>query len=512
VESQTRLIVSNQDFTSRILRSSAARLVATAMSLGIAFFMMPFVLGALGERNYGLWVLVASFESYCYFLDFGLNIAATRFVAVKMGADDHQGVNEAVSTAFVVFSVLGGVVAALTVAVAMMVPFMVAASDVSLVRTLLLLSGLSVAAGFPFHAFAGVVYGQMRHDLVEMTTVARRILEALFVYLALANGYGLIAYSCVLVVSNQVFSVVIYVIALRMWPSLQLRLKYFQRDLWMDYFRFSAWTTVSQLSDILRLKVDALVIAGFMGTTAVAHFNVGSRLTELSTTLIHRATNFMTPLYARYHAKGELSAIREKMADFTRVNSFLAFSAGAVLILVGDAFIRRWMGERFSDAYPVMVVLMLGRMVDAVSMPTSNVLHALSKVKFAAYANLAEALAKIALSLVLVQEMGIVGVAWGTTIPMVVFKLALVPLYTSRAIGMAPWQYYGSVLPSLAISFAILAVLHTGLQGALWQATYLRITMVATVALALLCALHILIVLNRDERRALAAAMVPQSR
>ena len=65
--------------------SSYAEAISVA-ALGVSFVMMPFVLRTLGDHDYGLWVIAASFESYYYFLDLGLNLAASRYVSARLAS------------------------------------------------------------------------------------------------------------------------------------------------------------------------------------------------------------------------------------------------------------------------------------------------------------------------------------------------------------------------------------------------------------------------------------------
>src|SRR6185503_13165330 len=199
-------------------------------------------------------------------------------------------------------------------------------------------------------AYGGIVFSHLRHDLIEISNIVRRVIESVIVYWALSTGHGVVTYAVILVTSNQVGSVYFYWLANRLWPKLRVSRKYFRRDLTREMFRYSFWSLVSQVGDMLRFKIDALVVGRYSGASTVTHFNVGSRLGELTFGLIYRATNFMAPLYTRYHAQGEIGEIQEKLVVFTRINTFLACCGGGVLILIGEPFIRHWMGSAYQDA------------------------------------------------------------------------------------------------------------------------------------------------------------------
>jgi O-antigen/teichoic acid export membrane protein len=53
---------------------------ATAVSMVVPFFLIPFVVRHLGAAGYGVWILAVSAASYLNLLDLGLRSAVIRFV------------------------------------------------------------------------------------------------------------------------------------------------------------------------------------------------------------------------------------------------------------------------------------------------------------------------------------------------------------------------------------------------------------------------------------------------
>ena len=64
-----------------LLRSSIARTVFAIAQVVIAFFMMPYLVRTLGERWYGIWVVISGLVGNYYLLDLGLAMSVTRFIA-----------------------------------------------------------------------------------------------------------------------------------------------------------------------------------------------------------------------------------------------------------------------------------------------------------------------------------------------------------------------------------------------------------------------------------------------
>jgi len=84
----------------QLAESIAGNWISFAISVGVAFFLSPFVVRHLGNIAYGVWTLVISMISFMSLLDLGLRGAVTRFVARHHARGDHLESSRAVSAAF----------------------------------------------------------------------------------------------------------------------------------------------------------------------------------------------------------------------------------------------------------------------------------------------------------------------------------------------------------------------------------------------------------------------------
>src|SRR4029077_14087750 len=90
-----------------ILRSVASNWVRYAFSVGLAFFLAPYVVSHLGGAGYGVWSLVVSLTGYLGLFDLGVRGAVTRFVARFHAQADHNQSNEVASAAMAIFLTTG---------------------------------------------------------------------------------------------------------------------------------------------------------------------------------------------------------------------------------------------------------------------------------------------------------------------------------------------------------------------------------------------------------------------
>jgi hypothetical protein len=75
-----------------------------------------------------------------------------------------------------------------------------------------------------------------------------------------------------------------------------------------------------------------------------------------------------------------------------------------------------------------------------------------------AMARVAEAVCNLSLSIFLAYRVGMIGVALGTAIPSLIFRVLIQPLYVTRILGLSLWSY---TTPVVAAAGAALAALVT---------------------------------------------------
>jgi O-antigen/teichoic acid export membrane protein len=139
------------------------------------------------------------------------------------------------------------------------------------------------------------------------------------------------------------------------------------------------------------------------------------------------------------------------------------------------------------------VALRVGNATSAVILKGSD-LH-----KFLAFSNLSMAVGNLILSVLLVRVYGLIGVAVGTLIPMIVFSMFVVFPAACRRVGMPVFtmlrkSVWPATWPAIIMGLFI-AVTRGGIEGS-WSLLILQ----SLVAAAIYAGLFLLFAINRDER------------
>lgn len=432
--------------TGSIVRSSIARTSLTLIGMLVAFFMMPFLVSRLGDHSYGLWTLLQSFTGYYYMLDFGLATAVSRFVSFHLSRHDSVNANVIINTSLALYTLLACLIALTTfLLLPILGNFAQDSAHRSTVQLAFLLLGLNLALEFPFKALTGVAGAYLRYDLLTYSHFASLMIGVTLIWLFLSRGFGLLALAAITVACSQISNILFFLIARYLFPDLHFSPRYFDRRKIRELYSYSLWSFILQLGDQLRFRLDSFVIAWRLSASAVTHFSVGANVAQYFLNLIYRATNILTPLFTRYFAQGASDTFRSTLILATKINTALAIFGGGLILITGRHLIATWMGPAYLDAYPVAATLVAAMALEAIQNPLNNAVMAISRHRFYAIVTLLEGIANLALSLLLLPSLGILGVALGTLIPLILTRLIIMPAYATRCCDVTLKVFYAAI-------------------------------------------------------------------
>jgi O-antigen/teichoic acid export membrane protein len=434
----------------KLLMGSISRAVFVASQVAVGFFMMPFLLEHLGNRWYGIWTILSSLLAYFFIMDAGLGYAVQLYTARHLAQKNYGRANAVINTALVIYSAISMVVLLVSAVLAGSVDhFVTTGSDVNLIALTLLILGVNVAFDFPVLAITGIIGAYHRFDLLSWSRITMLGLNTLLTVYFVGRGYGVMALAIIALICGQLSNVSYYLISKYCFRELRIDPRLFEKSMVRELAHYSLWSMLNSISSLIKFKMQPAVIAFFAGPVAVTHYVVGSRLADYFRDLVFQATNLTMPLLAKYHVLEQNDQIREKLRFLTKVNTLLAVFGGGMIIVLGKAFIVRWLGSEFATSYPILVILIVAMTVEVMIHPARTTMSAMAKVRFVGVLEAFEATLNVTLTIILMRYYGIVGAALGLAIPLLMLKLFWVPQVLCRHIQMKASLLYKSMLPAV---------------------------------------------------------------
>lgn len=442
-----------------MFRAAVMRNVSFIVAMAVSFITMPMIINLLGNNWYGIWVIVGTFMGYFGIIDFGLSSATTRYLALHWTEKKESEIGKTITTSFVGFCMLSVIVIILSLIAIWVAPeFLDDKSFAPVLRVVLLILAIDMAMTFPISVYQAVLVVQMRNDLVAIVKMIQAVIRLALV-IWIVQSEGTIVHIALMTLGLNILMRVFLVIAANGYlPDNILRAKYFCKQSLKEYIHFGKFTFLGQIGDLVRFRMDVMVIAGFMGSALVVPYEIALQLLRISSEAASNVIAGTQPVFTKYFSEGRIDQIQEKLLFLTRVNAGVATILSCSLILIAQPLIVIWVGPEYLSAFGPFLILAALAPLGIGQNAAIQIFYAMSKHKYYAYINICEAAANLILSLFLVQKYGIVGVALGTAIPFLVSKSIFVPYYICKFTDISLGDYYLNLFKPVGLILAIEAV------------------------------------------------------
>jgi O-antigen/teichoic acid export membrane protein len=489
-----------------VLANWAAFVVGTA----ITFVLSPFIVHHLGDTRFGLWGLIGSVVGYLGLLDLGIRVAVTRFVAFHEAKGDRQAVTRVVSTAMGLF-VAGGIVASiLGVVLAFVLPgaMHIPAEFAREAAIAFAIGGVTVGIALVGGVYGGVIAGLQRLTLLNAIDLGGEVVRAVSVFVVLKSGGNLVDLALIQLGVITVRTLMYRVASWRLEPWLKVSRAAFHSATLREIFRFSTYTMILHVSAIFIFSSDAVVIAAIMPVAQVTFFVIAGNLTQAVFRVLGGVSQALYPMVSARQAVHGTLATAGILKTSMRLGALAILPIVLTLLVRGPTFIGLWMGPAYADVSGrLLQILALGLCCFTSYHVLTQTMMGLNLHKAFVPPYVVEAIVNVALSIVLGLAWGVVGVAWGTTIPRLALSLFLGPWFARRWLHVPVHDFAMHAWVRPLAAMIPFAVANAVVDGA-WPAQNLLVFFAQVALLLPLAGAGAWLVgLERNERALITAAL-----
>ena len=418
----------------------------------VVFFLTPYIVSRIGVDLFGLWSLIFAVVGLFGLLDLGFATAAVKYVAELTAGRDHAGRNQVLATLLVIYSTLGIVCLLLVAGLAGEAShwFDLSEAQRNVFTAALWLLGTAVALGFPLSLFKAVLVGSGRMSLVNLVELSVVLMNAALVVALLEAGHGLLGLAGATAITMVLGTALLVPFAYRLTPGLSLSPRHFVRSRVRELGRFSFYFFIANVAVLVILRTDPVVIKAFLPLSAVAVYAVAAKVAEYTYLLNKQFSNALMPLVSQSKGTGDAAAIRRILVDGTRFLLAIALPFIALLFFHADDIVVLWMGAEFADSAPLLRILLVAVLFTCIQLNAANVLGMTGHHRFVAFAMGGSALVNLVLSVLLIQHLGLTGVAIGTLAAALLVETLIVVPKACAAEGVPLRRFLaGALLPPL---------------------------------------------------------------
>lgn len=438
---------------------------ADALVGGVLYLALtPVVIAHLGTEAYAAWLIAHAITFYLGFVDLGFGAAQVRLQARLEARGQRSAVERLVATTAVALAIAGALaaIAALVVAMSPASGWLdVEPAIAADFRFLVALLAVNLLVSIPGSALENVYEGVQRFDLLNLRSIAIKLLAGAAQLALVLAGHGIVALAAVAVLASCAALLADLAILRRLCPGLLEAPVRFHRDIWRRIRRFVTWSGADDVLTEGTVNLDEILIAALLPLSLLTPYALCATIAGALLVVVQPVVATLFPMAASLHAARERGRLQRLFVLSTKGLLAIALPVALFLGPCGAALIAWWVPEAAGGATPALMMVIVADTLVSVYLATSSaLLLALNRVRAVVSLRVAEVALQVPLILLLAPAMGILGVALAVLSANVAVGLLLELPLTCRLLGITLPSFARDTLARLvpaAVPAAILA-------------------------------------------------------
>lgn len=482
--------------------------VQMALSILIGIIYTPIMLRMLGQSEYGLYNISSSIISYLSLLSLGFGASYVRFYTIRKKEDVNRlkylnGLYLFVFSLIGLIAIVAGFIIAFNVNIFLNDSYSV--NDINIAKWLMILLAFNLGISFPASLFVSYITAQEKFIFLKLINIGKTVLAPALSIIALFFGYGSIG----LVVITTTISLIIDAInVLYCLKKLNMKfsLKKIEFGLLKDIFIFSIFIAINNIIDQVNWQTDKVILGKMITSAAVSIYAIGASLNTYFIQFSTAISSLFIPKINQIVVDNKDDCNEQLTKLMTAIGRIQFFILSLVLIgfvFFGKYFINKWAGPEYGDSYYVALLLMSPEIVPLIQNIGIEIQRAKNMHQFRSIAYLIMAFINVGISIPLCYFYGPIGVAFGTTISIIVANILVMNVYYHKKIKINMFYFWKEIFKILP---AFIPPICVGLLYHYFLSTYTVYDYVRQIIVFILIySISILTIgINRQERSQLA--------
>ncbi|SMB88723.1 Membrane protein involved in the export of O-antigen and teichoic acid [Desulfonispora thiosulfatigenes DSM 11270] len=430
--------INNKNQSSRQIKYGAL-MSYTAVFVNIIAGMLftPWMIRQIGQADYGLYALALSVIMF-FTIDFGLGESVSRFLSKYNAENQVEKKRDFLGVTFKLYIVID-----MIIFIALLTVFLLADTiyseltpeELEKFKIVFIIAAFYALGSFPFQPLNGILISHERFVFLKAMDLFHRLLTVITMIVVLLLGFRL--YGLVIVNALTGFIAIILKIhyIFRKNKMLEINFSAWDKRLLKELFSFSIWIAIIVFSQRFIFTITPSVLGAFSGTAEIAVFSIASTM-EGYVWMIASALNGLflpkvTSLLLNKNAYEEVEALMIKVG---RIQLIIVGLLYAGFLTLGKDFVELWLGNNFSSAYIITLLLITPSLVVLTQQIANTALVAKNLVKYHCFGVVIMSMTSIVLSIVLSPKLGATGAGIGIFIGTILGGVVVMNLVYSRVL------------------------------------------------------------------------------
>jgi len=400
--------------------TGSSNLVIRLISIGMSLISIPLTAKYLGAERFGLWLMLSTFLNWVSMADFGLANSLKNALATADGKEEREKAQIAVSSVFwltVNISLILGIVFYISYPFIPWARIFNVTSDIAkseaalavIIVEILFLSRLilSIPSNI-YHAYQeGYLYNswEVISSILSIAALIIAIIYKASLPVLVAAGFG-----------TSLLGSLLSAIHIFVWrrPWLKPSLIYFRWNEASSLLKIGFHFWLAQISAILLLQTDLIVVAQLFGAVEVAKYGVTLKLFGLLSVI---QTSFLHPLWTAYTeaiARQDYQWVIKTFKYSIWISMIWLIPASGFLLIFGQQIIKVLVNKDIIPGIYLLSAMCLTTIITGFTQSLAMLLNGLGEVRIQALLGLPSGIFNLIISVILAHYLGSAGICLGT--------------------------------------------------------------------------------------------------
>ena len=258
--------------------------VSIIASTLIQLLYTPFLIGKLGQSEYGLYSLINSVIGYLTILDLGFGNAIVVYTAKYRAQNKFEEEKKLHGMFFIVFSIIGVISGLIGLLLFFNVDRLFGATMTDLelhkAKIMMLILTFNLVVSFVFSIYSSILNAYERFVYQKIISILNTIMRPIIMIPLLFLGYKSITMVVILTILNVLVLLSNYIYCKK---KLGVSVKYsgFDKSLFKTILSYSIWIFLGTIVDKINWSVDQFVLGAVAGTIAVSVYSIAGSINQL---------------------------------------------------------------------------------------------------------------------------------------------------------------------------------------------------------------------------------------
>lgn len=449
----------------KLIRNTVSSGVASFVTMGINFFLTPYMIIKLGVVEYGLIGMASIFMigGYVSLVEMGFQSSISKYVAEYNVRNDSVKITEIVFTLFAIFFCIGlfmmlaGILlSGVFVNGVLKIP---EGYHLSL-KTALMVVSSSYLFQFPNFIVVGFLQGMQRYDILRTRQVLITVIYSLGVVLMLLYGCRYVT-----VIAFQTFMMLVqfslnFNTMIRYGNFLGLKTAYFSLKSLKDVFNLTKYLFVGKVSNVVFYNTHRIFVGIFLGPVFMTYYDAINKVSSAIKTALGFVNSAVMPAASELYAASRMDSVKKLFTKTLLYQIVAVYPVTTGIMLLSGSFLKLWLGPEFVMIAPLLVIALVYNLITPYMNVGGSILVGMNReIRYLTILNIATTVLNVVISFFLIRNYKLYGVFIGLSSSTFIAAIFYMRLFF-REFDVRPYAFMKNILRIFALGIIPLVAVY----------------------------------------------------